>query len=540
MEPTQPTQDHAPSLKEAYERFQPLFLHALSRVSQQGFNVAPSDALDVIHSFLIDSWPSVEEHFDPNKGKIETYVYRSFQRYARRFAAQHHRERNQFVDRDTLESLSDSAFSETVSEDIDLQRMEQSMSDLPECEREVLSTYLNTLSERQTAKVLDSTRYHVHQRLVRALARLAIDLDSPQREPLSPGWQITRCVLGHGLTLHQAAKEAGISESEARSQYQDTLRSLLARVRSMVTMHTSTPSMPTQTEPSVVDDIIKAIRADNPDTVRELLRGDSNRSSFLQEMDQSDDSVLDQIEGIDLNAENESLAVFYEELARIQISQSELQESDLAAFEAIGNSEEEKVSAAFDLIRDQNILESQTPRISWIFENEPTASDSHIAALKSRPACSCYSEEVNTLVTYGLTPLDVFYAADSISSVLWKMRKNGTIEENTGVTFSTLAAEEDTSALSVEPESIELRYVIGEIRARTGCENSGTAKRLLHWMLNMSRYTPYFFPDYEADVTAVEDRSIIQVNLKPSDKEFDSILDRWRPRVAVEAYNASA
>src|SRR5208282_5864054 len=72
-----------PDLETAYQTLRPMLFGGLGKLSRQGFSVLPSDGLDVIHDFFVDEWDKVIAHYDPAKGRLETYVYAAFINFAR-------------------------------------------------------------------------------------------------------------------------------------------------------------------------------------------------------------------------------------------------------------------------------------------------------------------------------------------------------------------------------------------------------------------------------------------------------------------------
>lgn len=521
---TTPGSNDAPPLEQAYRRFQPLFLHALSSISREGFNVAPNDALDVIHSFLIDNWSDVREHYDPKKGSIETYAYRSFQHYARRFVARHYREKLQAVDIATLESLTEPDYSSATSDEIDLNQLNESILLLPDDERRVLCTYMETHSERQTACDLDLTRYHVHQRLVHAIARLAIDLTPSHRESPSSGWEITRSVLAHGRTLRQAAQKAGLPVSKARQRHEELLRSLLARVRSMMTQKTATPTMPTQSKKNSLLTVIQAIKADDIEAVRQALKDTDDLSTLLEDLGDSASNVDEELARIELDGENRALMFFYEKVA--EQHGPEDYASQLEAFASIGDSEEEQIGSAFGVLMSEVLTSASIPDLNWVLENQPTASRSYVDALESMPAYISDDEHFQVLARHGLSPLDIYYATDSVDSVVRAMIKAEMVESGILVGLETSSELRDGNQLREYNGHFDIKYLITEIQDRTGIEERDVSKRLLHWMIHSSQYTEHLFSGYKAQLVSTGS-NLVRIQLTESDMTFNSVGERW-------------
>ena len=89
----------------AYQQYTPVLLRALGALARSGFVVPPSEALDLIHDFFVDGWPSVRTHYNRKKGPLPNYVYVSFVHYARPRIVKLNRLRSALIDPETLEKF---------------------------------------------------------------------------------------------------------------------------------------------------------------------------------------------------------------------------------------------------------------------------------------------------------------------------------------------------------------------------------------------------------------------------------------------------
>jgi len=209
---------------------------ALSRLARQGTTALPYESLDLIHSFFVDEWASVVRNYRPDRGALRVYLYSAFVRYARRVILRERRLRGELLDETALASYLEQPHSGASDPEtrLDVDAVNAILRALPEAERNVLTEYLDGASERELADRYRVSRYRIRETLAATIVRVAMQLERPvfigQRE-----WEVTRSIIGGGRTVKQAADRLGVSEEWARSVHRDTLRSLLARIRTMST-----------------------------------------------------------------------------------------------------------------------------------------------------------------------------------------------------------------------------------------------------------------------------------------------------------------
>ena len=514
-----------PSLEEAYFSLRPLFYHALSAVAREGFSVPPSDSKDVIHSFLIDTWSSIEANYDSDRSALQTYVYTAFKRYARRLASRRDREVQQSVDRKTLEALASSGHS--TPEEFDTERsidealLKEAIDQLPDEEAKVLRLYLSTLSERQVASELGTTRHHVHQRLIRAIGKLALHFDTRPSGVSREAWDVTRLVLNRGYTVAQAAHSLGLPPRRAKRLHEGVLSNLLFRVRSMLTHNTSTPTMPETASTMDLKTITRALQDGDVDT--------------LESLKDYPDDVLEYIDSehvFDVDDVSREVAdVFHKVVAHAAEQQAETVEVDEAV--SVTAAEENAVGVAFSTLVDHlEEYNDDLTNFEWLVEEEPDASPNYRDALLEQPSFESAPDEMRTLATSGLSPLNVFYGVSAVPNLLYRMRKQGFINSNENIVLATLNSWKDEPELDVQPEKAELRYFVKEIELSMSC-TPVTARRFFDWMIRVADISAFLFSGYCA-VPDSESSADTALRLISSSQTFSSLGEQWTTPLTVE------
>lgn len=214
-------------LEEAYRTYRLLLVNAVARLARQGFQMPPADALDLIHSFFLEEWPSIMKTYDADRGNLRPYIYAAFTHYARRVILRHMRLRGQL-----LGNLDGMAFHSDDDAElrVDSQVAAEAMMTIPLDERSVLEAFLELSNEREVARRLGLSRHIVHETLARALARVVLALERPVG--IEEGdWNVTRMILDRGYTARNAAAALGKNPDEVRSIHRRNLEGLIARLR---------------------------------------------------------------------------------------------------------------------------------------------------------------------------------------------------------------------------------------------------------------------------------------------------------------------
>lgn len=189
-----------------YERLRAVCLRAMARLARQGFVVHPSNALDVVHDFILEQWEKLSSTFDPARGDLEGLAYVAFIRFARRWVLEE--QRKQWV---AMDSASLDAFPATASgaAATDEAAVAAARDGLAKEDREVLDGYFTTtISLREFARRRKVSRLKARNDLAESLARLASRLHRPEGIS-SSDWQVVRDVWVTGLTIDESAAKGG-------------------------------------------------------------------------------------------------------------------------------------------------------------------------------------------------------------------------------------------------------------------------------------------------------------------------------------------
>src|SRR5579862_4195018 len=92
-----PSDDVPRNLAEVHERFTPLLITAAGDLAEEGLNVAPGDALELVHDFYVVALEGVLTGYRPYLSKFSTYLYWAFRIFARRRIAREARLRDVLV-----------------------------------------------------------------------------------------------------------------------------------------------------------------------------------------------------------------------------------------------------------------------------------------------------------------------------------------------------------------------------------------------------------------------------------------------------------
>jgi hypothetical protein len=111
---------------------------------------------------------------------------------------------------------------------LDLQAVHRALNTLPQAQCKILLARLGShRSERQVARDLGLSRYHLREACAEALAKLTVTLD--ERGQLSSrDWDLARCLWAEERSVSDIAEEFGITIADVRLSRQKTLRALHA------------------------------------------------------------------------------------------------------------------------------------------------------------------------------------------------------------------------------------------------------------------------------------------------------------------------
>jgi RNA polymerase sigma factor (sigma-70 family) len=227
-----------PPLAQAYAELRPLLFDALARLGRQGFAVSPADAMDFIHDFFLDAWTKVTTNYDPDKGRLEPYVYGAFVQYARPRIARLQRMQRDLVDPAELREMAriDHSGEAELALGLDEGVLRGALQQLSAAESEMLLAYFGSsdLSERRVARDLHIGRYKLREQLLTALGKVMLQLNE-QVKFSELDWKIARSLWLDERSVGETAGYIGITEAQVRNGHQRNLKmlsALLQRYRS--------------------------------------------------------------------------------------------------------------------------------------------------------------------------------------------------------------------------------------------------------------------------------------------------------------------
>ena len=224
-------------LAEVHERFTPLLIAAAGDLAEEGLNVSPADALELVHDFYVVALERALTGYRPYLSKFSTYLYWAFRIFARRRIAREARLKDVLVpleegmEQPAAESSLPDA-EEDPAEVID-RRLTWALARLPQQCRSVLEArVVHRENERDIAERLGWTRHEVRQRLAEAFGRVAVLMDHGEtiREDLRP---FALRLWRDEIPLMRVAKEMGLTRRAAQKRYRKLVRSLVAAARAL-------------------------------------------------------------------------------------------------------------------------------------------------------------------------------------------------------------------------------------------------------------------------------------------------------------------
>ncbi len=283
-----------PSLEQAYARLQPLFFAALGNLARQGFVVSPADSMDLIHDFFAEAWPTVENHFDPDKGSFESYLYAAFVQFARPRIVRLRRWQNSLIEAEKLDAFP--APPDEEMETGDRERIREGLAKLPEGEQEILRRYVYSdyASERALAKELGVSRYRLREILVDALGRLAVSFDRPAG--IAPeDWKVARALWHDRRTVQEAADVLQLTLHQVRSAYKRNFLFLAEALKNYQPQTWSPERRKKMTAPQTatfLDLLQKALHS--PQSTELLQRVRAHAQEILDALEAADPAAVEQ------------------------------------------------------------------------------------------------------------------------------------------------------------------------------------------------------------------------------------------------------
>ncbi|MHC4587178.1 MAG: sigma-70 RNA polymerase sigma factor region 4 domain-containing protein, partial [Planctomycetota bacterium] len=210
---------------DAYVSFRPLLFSALGRLARQGYHTEPSEAPEIIHDFISEAWPGIEERFDPARAKFRTYLYGAFLRFARVRIVQKQKWRASLVSPEEMALIKGDESDDTEMR-FYLAEVRQVLNQLPDETRRILQTLTAAgYRERRAAARMGVSRHRFRCLASEALAQFAIKMDISELVPEND-WPLARALWAEGRSLEDAAAAIGISVLRARIVRRRILRTM--------------------------------------------------------------------------------------------------------------------------------------------------------------------------------------------------------------------------------------------------------------------------------------------------------------------------
>lgn len=223
-----------PDLETAYQTLRPMLFGGLGKLSRQGFSILPSDGLDVIHDFFVDEWDKVIARYNPDKGKLESYVYAAFINFARPRLIRLQRLQGSLTDPQELNRMGDEdePLAEEPQPSDPGQLFDRILKHLPEEDRALLSEYIRSgrSPERALARTHGISRYKLREKLIEALGRFAVFLQQPTGIP-DRDWRVASALWHDQRSTSEAARVLGLTESQVRNSQKRNQKYLVEAVR---------------------------------------------------------------------------------------------------------------------------------------------------------------------------------------------------------------------------------------------------------------------------------------------------------------------
>ena len=201
----------------------------------EGVNLYPLSIASILCMiFFLENWAKIQQHYDPERGELGAYVYRSFSNFVN--ARLPHYTRQRYL----TDSLSDP---KNQNLDIsgnhlpgphshDIERLTRALNNIPDAPRKLLVFFFSASppSFRKVSKHYDVSRYEAEKSVVRALMELLIHFEKPDSIAL-PDWQVSRTLIAVDYSIDQAAHQLGIADSQVRRAHARTLNAISQLLR---------------------------------------------------------------------------------------------------------------------------------------------------------------------------------------------------------------------------------------------------------------------------------------------------------------------
>lgn len=498
-------------LSVAYRQYTPVLFRALGALAKSGFAVPPSEALDLIHDFFLEGWPSVRTHYNPKKGSLPNYVYVSFVHYARPRIVKLNRLRSALIAPERLEELE--APPQNYHTKLELEQWTDVIHHLPERDREFLQGYLSGSpgSERKLAETTGLSRYAVREQLVRVIGKLIAAFGQPPGGEYAD-WRVAEAIWLDDRTVDETAALLGLTAEavkRARARNVEMIVEALRRFESKRGGGVMASAAGGNKAPIAVETLLYRALT-NP-----------GNESLLAELRVRSDEIVDYLDTHDFVLPGTSaelvgelwIAEVYEAIASGSTSAATLAPEQFAR-ELFRASQDDlaSIGVAFKetLLPD---LPTALVRFEDWFGKVPRATAEEHQNLLRQPDVMAAFPNSAELAVYGMTPSMFYFATEAVSGLLDRLIRSEMHEPQ----FVLKA----NSPLEVraEGETVQLRLE-DEVEMVTECSPE-RAIAILTWLLRAAEYKPALFSGFEAEL------SNGRLRLRRSREKYANLYQRW-------------
>jgi RNA polymerase sigma factor (sigma-70 family) len=502
----------APVLEVAYPQLRALFFAALARLARRGFVVSPDDSMDLVHDFFADAWNDLDRHFDPELGSFERYAYAAFVRFARPRIIRLKRWQNCLAPTEDLDSYPSQR--ESSAEHLDETRLTQALASLPGSERTILRRFIDSEhpSERLFARELGISRYRLREILVETLGLLAVSLDKPSR--IAPqDWEVACALWRDRRTIQEASAVLEMTVQQVRCANSRNFR-FLADVLKHYQPRTWSPERKKKMEDKQQNRALETLRRafQSPGDTELLDNVRVQGQAILKALELSDAMVDEQL----LNdISPEWIADVYQAIFEsvvvgrdfdINLPPEESGEAHEHEDETIGKAFQDTLIA--DLPQELKI----PPELRLL----PEISKEEQEHLSKAPDVLAGRPQTGWWLPYGIRPVTVFYAIESISGLLNRYLRRGRLTE----TEVVLGGRYFIVGQHGEKELLD-DLLRGEISRRTEC-SVAVAAFLYSWILQVGQRKRWIFKGFEAE-PGPRDTLVLTI----TEKQFEQTYQRW-------------
>ena len=511
---------HALPWDAAYPRYRRLLFGALGQLAIRGYPAPPDDGIDLIHDFFLEAWENVASHFDPTKGRFETYLYGAFVNFARPRIIRLLRWRATLVAPGDMAQYESGEFSVGPSQDrlIDVATIRRAMSRLPTFEKALLAAYASDAgsTERDIAHRFSLSRHQLRTNLADALGQIAVYLGEfsgvPDRElsVIVALWRDKRSVK-------EASRLLGLPASEIQAMRARSYKRLVLAVK-------GDRQMSANSTKDSVDAIMQEDIGEVP--IRLLCMAMSPESTVSDfEALRANANVI--IDFLDSPASEDFFEKFSGQLTAVMLEKiyshlgtdldsDEDWSADLQPFLRAREEEERCIGDAFAQTLLPNLPDAMKLFAGRVFLGAPKIDSAEYEHLLQEISVIHGGEAAAELAEFGITPVTILEAAQAVANLARRFCRSNEIKKHSSLILDTADRADGYSLNSV----LARKTAIREIVLMTQLPDA-TSQRLFDWIARVAQYVPHLFGGFEAALWGDE------LCLRYTDVTVDDLFSRW-------------